>query len=385
MSSNTAAWLTSKNSSPLDIKPAPSPPSPPPANFLVIKSQAVAINPVDWFIQSPGNPLFSYLRYPVILGSDVAGTVVRSSSHLFVPGDRVVAHAFGTDRRSNSSAEGAFQEYVLVREHLVARIPDHVRFEQAAVLPLGFSTAATALFLGRDQGGLGLALPTSPRGDDKNQVVIVWAGATSVGSNAIQLARAGGYEVYTTASVGNWEHVRRLGAAEVWDYKSESVVGDMIGKLKSENKVCAGAVAIGAGALPRCIDILGGSRTVEGQPKFVSQVSGSKDPGEFLGLGAFGMVKLVVDMVWAGITTVAKAKIKGVGYKFIWGSDIGDDKNKDVAKAIWNVYLAQALGKGEFVPSPEPQVVEGKGLEKIQEGFDTCKKGVSAAKVVVLV
>lgn len=51
------------------------------------------------------------------------------------------------------------------------------------------------------------------------------------------------------------------------------------------------------------------------------------------------MVKFVVDMVWVGIMIVVKVKIKGVGYKFIWGSDIGDDKNKDVVKVIWNVYL----------------------------------------------
>ncbi|KAK4201175.1 chaperonin 10-like protein [Triangularia verruculosa] len=385
MSSNHAAWIDCKNSSPLTISPAPYPPTPPPANFLIIKSQAAAINPVDWFIQSPGNPLFSYLRYPTILGSDVAGTVVSSSSPQFVPGDRVVAHAFGPDRRSNSPSEGAFQEHVLIREHLVAKIPDHVSFEQAAVLPLGFSTAATALFLKPEQGGLALPLPASPRQEPKNQVVIIWAGATSVGSNAIQMAKAAGYEVYTTASAKNWEYVRRLGATEVWDYRSESVTGDIIAKLKSENKVCAGAIAIGAGALPRCIDILGGSRTVEGQPKFVSQVSGSKDPGEFLGLGAFGMVKLVVSMIWDGLTTVIKSKVNGVRYKFVWGSDIGDERNKEVAQQVWNVYLAQAMAKGEFVPAPGPQVVEGRGLDKIQEGFEICKKGVSAAKVVVLI
>lgn len=50
----------------------------------------------------------------------------------------------------------------------------------------------------------------------------------------------------------------------MWDYKSESVVGDIIGKLKSENKVCVGVVVIGVGVLLRCINILGGFRIVEG-------------------------------------------------------------------------------------------------------------------------
>jgi len=50
----------------------------------------------------------------------------------------VLGHAVGTDKDSNSSAEGAFQAYTVVLAHMAAPIPDTMSFEQAAVLPLAW-------------------------------------------------------------------------------------------------------------------------------------------------------------------------------------------------------------------------------------------------------
>jgi NADPH:quinone reductase-like Zn-dependent oxidoreductase len=71
----------------------------------------------------------------------------------------------------------------------------------------------------------------------------LWSGSPSVGSNAIQLAVAAGYEVIATALPKNFDYVRRLGAVEVFDNHSEAVVNDTIKALR--NKQCAGAFAIG--------------------------------------------------------------------------------------------------------------------------------------------
>jgi NADPH:quinone reductase-like Zn-dependent oxidoreductase len=46
------------------------------------------------------------------------------------------------------------------------------------------------------------------------QTVLVWGGSTSVGSNAIQLAVAAGYEVITMSSPRNFEYVTPLGASQ---------------------------------------------------------------------------------------------------------------------------------------------------------------------------
>lgn len=67
------------------------------------------------------------------------------------------------------------------------------------------------------------------QGGETGQTVVVWGGSTSVGSNAVQLAVAAGYEVVTTASPRNFDHVRALGASAVFDYNSSTVVQDIIG------------------------------------------------------------------------------------------------------------------------------------------------------------
>lgn len=71
-------------------------------------------------------------------------------------------------------------------------------------------------------------------------------GATSVGSNAIQLAAAVGYEVITTASPRNSNYVKKLGASQVFDHNDKTVVEDIIEAFKG--KTIAGALTIGTGS-----------------------------------------------------------------------------------------------------------------------------------------
>lgn len=106
MPSNKAAWATEAGK-PLNIKSAPF--TSPAANEIVIKNGAVAINPVDWFIQSKGVDPFPGMTIPCILGSDVAGEVVEVGSAVtrFKPGDRVLGFAMGSTHMKSS--EGAFQ------------------------------------------------------------------------------------------------------------------------------------------------------------------------------------------------------------------------------------------------------------------------------------
>lgn len=53
--------------------------------------------------------------------------------------------------------------------------------------------------------------------------VLIWSGATAVGQYAIQLARAAGYHVITTASPKNHALLEKMGASEVYDYKDENI------------------------------------------------------------------------------------------------------------------------------------------------------------------
>lgn len=68
MPSNTAAWQVSPKQMPFEIKAAPY--TPPQDHEIVVKNGAVAINPVDWALQSMA--IFP-IDYPAILGTDLAG------------------------------------------------------------------------------------------------------------------------------------------------------------------------------------------------------------------------------------------------------------------------------------------------------------------------
>ena len=96
MSDNTAAWIDSPYAD-LTIRDAPMPK--PGAGQLLLAVHAVAVNPLDAIIQSNGTVMYGWLRYPVILGEDVAGVVVETGAGVedFVVGDRVVAYAMGLE------------------------------------------------------------------------------------------------------------------------------------------------------------------------------------------------------------------------------------------------------------------------------------------------
>jgi hypothetical protein len=54
----------------------------------------------------------------------------------------------------------------------------------------------------------------------------------------------------------------------------------------------------------------------------------------------------------------------------------------EVGDAVWRKYIPAALAAGKFQTKPEPLIIKG-GLEKVQEGIDLLKDGVSAKKIVI--
>ncbi|EOD53023.1 putative zinc-binding oxidoreductase protein [Neofusicoccum parvum UCRNP2] len=366
---NRAAWLTGKQVRPLEVKSAPY--TKPGQNEIVVQARAIAVNPVDAMKQAMGDMMMGWIKYPFILGDDLAGDVVEVGPGVtrFQPGDRVVGHAVSIDKRSNRACEGAFQEYVVLRTNLVSPIPDSMSYETACVLPLCLSTASCGLFM-QDFLALQHPTPKTPR-NSTGKTLLVWGGSTSLGSNAIQLAVAAGYEVITTASPKNFDYVTKLGASKVFDYRSPATVGKIIAALKG--KPSAGAIAIGDGSMEACIEIVAAS---EGR-KFISQASVPM-PEEIPPKG-FGLVSFIASFLWFNVSTFVKCKAKGIGAKFIWGDDL---MANEVGSAIYEHFLPDALASGKYVAAPEPYVV-GKGLEHIQEALDVVKKGVSARKVVV--
>ncbi|KAF5979198.1 oxidoreductase [Fusarium bulbicola] len=367
---NRAAYLLSPNSPLIEVKPAPVPQPRP--NELLVRAEAVAINPVDAVKQSMGNMMFEWLTYPLILGYDVTGQVVKAGADVtqFKEGDRIVGLAAGMDKRGRRPDEGAFQELVVIREHLAIKVPAGMKSADSSVLPLTAVTAACALFQ-KDQ--LALRRPQiKAHRKPTGETVLVWGASTSVGKNAVQLAVAAGYDVVATSSPKNWDSVRSLGASAVFDYRSSSVIDDIVTSLK--DKKCAGAVAIGQGSLGKCVDII---KMVPGAAKKVAQVTIDMPASPLT--SKLSMVPFVAKYVWLSSTNRLKVISSGLRSKFVFGTDIMEwDVEGKIA-----LYLSEALELGEY-DLPSEACVIGTGLEKISEGLDKVRSETSGKKIVVV-
>lgn len=337
MATNKAAYLTTIGS-PFEVKPSPYPS--PHDDQLIIKVHAVAINPVDLMLQSTGPQVFNR-SLPAILGYDVSGQVdsIGAAVTRFKPGDYVAGLADGE----------AFQEHVVLAEHMTIQLSPNVNTIQGAVLPMGVTVATKMLF---HPDLLALDLPSQQR-VKKNETVLIWGGATSVGSMAIQLAVAAGYDVITTSSPHNFAYAESLGAEIVLDYSSPSVQAELLAAF--EGRVCAGAVANGTndpvlaeGVASACAAVV----RKQGQRK---------------------VVPCTMMPTWGG-----KELVEGVECRFVQVLR-GDRK---LAGRILHDFLPGALEDGRVRAVPEAEVV-GSGLESVQVGMDALRRGVSARKIVV--
>lgn len=245
---NHAAWLNAPNT-PLRVSPAPLP-TPLAPNEVLLRIHATALNPADAYMQVHGLLITSY---PTVLGFDCAGTIIQTGSGIptstLQPGDRVLAASApsvfdepGAPQRDNP---GTFQLYAAVKADMAVKIPSTISFKDASVLPICTGTAAIALF-SPSKLALSLPQPTRPQpssaaANDTSPAILIWGGSSSVGSCAIQLAKAAGYAVATTCSAHNLSYCREtLGADYVFEHQSASVVEDIAAAL--EGREFAGAL-----------------------------------------------------------------------------------------------------------------------------------------------
>ena len=174
-------------------------------NELLVKVHAAGVNPVDYKAV-----LHGYFRRPLILGSDIAGTVeaVGNDVKNFKPGDEIIGSL-------EWHKQSAFAEYVATQEKYITYKPANLTFTEAAGVPLAALTAWQALF---DKLHL-----------QKGQRIVIHAAAGGVGLFAVQLAKWAGAYVIGTASERNIDFLLSVGADEVVDYTkytlSEKVTG----------------------------------------------------------------------------------------------------------------------------------------------------------------
>jgi len=172
---------------------------------IKVRLRAAGVNPIDTKICARG--LFYGAQPPAILGCDGAGEVVAVGDQVtrFHVGDAVWFCHGGLGREP-----GNYAEYTVLQQAEAEHKPATLDFTHAAAAPLVLITAWEALF---DQADLAAG-----------ENLLVHAGAGGVGHVAIQLAKAHGARVITTAgSPGNADFVRSLGADEVIDYHAQDL------------------------------------------------------------------------------------------------------------------------------------------------------------------
>lgn len=215
----------------------------PAAGEVLVRVKAAGLNPVDFKTREGKLKVVAPYRLPTTMGNELAGVVERVGPGVsrFAPGNRVFA-------RTAKNAMGAFAEFAIVPENLLAIVPAPLDFPAAAGIPLAGLTALQAL---RDEMGIG---PGSR--------VFIPGGAGGVGTFAIQIAKGLGAHVITTASPRGRELVERLGANEVIDYTSQQFedlvsgvdgVFDLIGGdtlTKAFGVVKTGGMVLSVTALP---------------------------------------------------------------------------------------------------------------------------------------
>jgi NADPH:quinone reductase-like Zn-dependent oxidoreductase len=174
---------------------------------VLVRVQAASANPYDlhfmrglpYIVRGARSAGFG-IRGPrlPIRGRDLVGQVeaVGALVTQLRPGDEVFGVGYGT-----------FAGYACASERELAPKPANLTFEQAAAMPVAAVTALRAL---RDHGRV-----------KPGQTVLVNGAAGSVGTFAVQIAKALGADVTGVCSTRNVKMVRSIGADHVIDYTAE--------------------------------------------------------------------------------------------------------------------------------------------------------------------
>lgn len=139
-------------------------------------------------------------KFPTVLGIDLAGTVIESSSADFKPGDRVA----GTGQGLGELEWGGYTRRERVHADAIVPLPDALSFEQAMQIGTAGVTAMLCVMALEDYG------------IDREREVVVTGAAGGVGSIAVMLLASREYKV--AASTGRPEqepYLRSLGATSI--------------------------------------------------------------------------------------------------------------------------------------------------------------------------
>jgi len=183
---------------------------------VLVKVFATSINPLDYQIRR--GDYKNELSLPVITGHDISGIIVELGQGIenFKVGDEVYYSP------EIFNGQGSYAQYHCAHESIIALKPKNISHLQAATLPLAAGTAWEMLVT-RAQLKI-------------NQTILIHGGAGGVGIPTIQIAKAMGATVFTTAREVHHDFLRELGADYVIDYTRENYI-DCINQLTNNKGV----------------------------------------------------------------------------------------------------------------------------------------------------
>ncbi|CAI7658053.1 unnamed protein product [Penicillium bialowiezense] len=313
------------------VTPEPGP------NEVLIEVKAIALNPVDYSQRDAGFPPVPI--YPAVLGCDTSGVIAKVGSNVssaLSTGSRVTALA-SSFFQNGSPDHGAFQKYVLAQSEGVTVIPDSISFEQGAILPLAVWTSLTAWTV------IGIPLDTRYTPQDKN-AVLIWGGASSVGTFAIQSARSLGFTIYATASPKHHEYLKTLGAHAVFDYKASDVVSQIVEAVKRDGFNLHVAHCVVDGGLQPTLDIL------------------KETKGD-----------IAAKVAHSPLLPPDHPTLENTEILFNLASQDSEERSKHMHQCFHG-WLKAGLESGSVVPSPNLQVEDG-GLEGVNAALYKLKAG----------
>jgi NADPH:quinone reductase-like Zn-dependent oxidoreductase len=241
--------------------------------------RAAGVNPIDWKLRRGMRDG----ELPQTTGSEVAGVVDEL-------GDGVTDVAVGDKVFGFAAGGGGAAELALSAEY--APIPPSLDFAGAAGLPVAVETAVRTL----DLLGVGAG-----------STVVINGAAGAVGSAAVQIAIARGARVIGTASPGNHEYLRSLGA-------EPTTYGDgLVERVRAlaPDGVDAALDTAGGGALPALVELAGGPEHVVTIADYAGaevtgvRFSGGADPATVRALHA---LKDIGELIEAGRFTLRVAQ-----------------------------------------------------------------------------
>lgn len=207
----------------------------PAAGQVLVRVHATSINPLDFQVRR--GDYRDLVPLPAITGHDVSGVVeaVGAGVTAFVPGDEVWYTPQIFD------GQGSYAEYHVAAETIVGKKPASLSHLEAASLSLVGGTAWEALVV---RAALRVG-----------ETILVHGGAGGVGHVAIQLAKAIGARVITTAREDNAGFVRGMGADVVIDYEKHDYVEAVLRETGGQG-VDVVFDTIGGDTLSRSADVL---------------------------------------------------------------------------------------------------------------------------------